>query len=474
MLNEFNLRAKKGISPLENYREYLLNRPKSSELNHYFLEEDPNKRLPSTINAIPDSSPIISESIELVAGDLDKGLTQALSTLQFNLRGGLKEIKSEINQLSNLMSWGFSNTVALQEITNQKLEEISELLRIPDQQKMRLYHIQEGLKFLKNALINDDPENEFFELSFKAFHKAIAIEETDYFSHFYLGFINMYSVRQLNPKQAILHLKEAALHAIAEHNFTGDTLSRVDLHLGERIKGYANRYQTIAAQAFLHIGRAYSLLEDYSQSVSYAREASNVIPDFTLSRYEEAKYLIFNGQSQLCIQILEELINDDRYLIIKVAKDLDLLAEAEIKQMLKRLTDYQKGLASNTERQMNELLSESEYSKVTPTYKKWYAKLGEDYLSLRQFNDETLQDRTWGLPNPVVHNRGYYEFLISKNRFRGNVIEAAKMEIKLLEKVSDVKKEVIRKERNRKRITYLFFVVAAFILFLIVRSCFTE
>lgn len=172
------------------------------------------KDINSTIqNVSKEQSLAIEESTNIVCGSLNSGfelLSDNLEEISFSIDA----LRSEVNALASVLGWNLSLIIEQQRITNLLLGDIAILLRIPDIQKERQYHIEQGIKFLKNAIY----DNDFYEDALKNLLEAEKIESTDYFVLHRIGLVYLYSLKHLNVEKAEAYFKKAAKYAIAETN----------------------------------------------------------------------------------------------------------------------------------------------------------------------------------------------------------------------------------------------------------------
>ena len=94
----------------------------------------------------------IQESTNAICGTLDTGfelLSDNLQDISYSIDG----LRSEVNDMASMLDWKLSLLIEQNRITNLLLGNIAVLLRIPDIQKERQYHIEQGIKFLKTQYL---------------------------------------------------------------------------------------------------------------------------------------------------------------------------------------------------------------------------------------------------------------------------------------------------------------------------------
>ena len=99
-----------------------------------------------------------------------------------------------------------------EKITNLLLENIGELLKVPDMEKERLYYIENGLKYFKNALNDED----LFSDALEELLKAEKLKKQDPFVLHKIGLIYLYAPKLINPQNALDYFSRAAKYSILE------------------------------------------------------------------------------------------------------------------------------------------------------------------------------------------------------------------------------------------------------------------
>ena len=96
------------------------------------IRQDLNNSTAAVCDTIESGFEIVSEHLREISYDI-------------------ADIRYEMNAMSSILHWGFTQTIEQHRISNLFLGNISLLLRIPDFQKERHDYIEKGLKFLKNS-----------------------------------------------------------------------------------------------------------------------------------------------------------------------------------------------------------------------------------------------------------------------------------------------------------------------------------
>lgn len=304
-----------------------------------------------------------------------------------------------------------------QKISNLLLENIAELLRVPDIEKERNHCIELGLKFFVNAQNDAD----LYSDSLEELLKAESLMKQDYFVLHRIGLIYLHSIKHINPKVALDYFLRAAKYASIEsdpkasrlvnvlkvektnprNNFfvceiilnkigiqhmdvirMVKELNRIDFNEakelienlpvsikkgisyndakmllneindigaeaeiysdGEKVnendfdkKNAIENIKLLAAESYEKAAFASYILGDFEAAVKYQSNAlkfdNNVEIQFSLAKYQARIKLI-----DLCIQNLDECIQEKPTMSLAVFKDLDLLNEPEVLALIDR------------------------------------------------------------------------------------------------------------------------------------------
>ena len=278
----------------------------------------------------------IQQSTNAVCGTLDAGFDLLSNDLQ-DISYSIGAIRSELNAMASMLDWRLSLLIEQQRITNLLLGNIAILLRIPDIQKERQYHIEQGLKFLKNAIFDSD----FYEDSLSNLIKAEQIEPTDFFALHRIGLIYMYSPKHLGLIKAEEYFKKAAKYAIAEsnagaivtNNFLADDVNRDFLEQTPT----SDAIKLQAAESYLFAGRSCYIQGKLIEAADLASKGFNLVPQLVEAGFMQAKALSANNNETEAAIVLEKVINTDRFYSLKTLSDLDLCPKPSIQTLLKKL-----------------------------------------------------------------------------------------------------------------------------------------
>lgn len=241
-------------------------------------------------------------------------LTEQLNAGVAQVNRNLVGINNNLIAINRTLSAGFSVLNIQLSAISSKLDSILEELRIPETQRERRYHIQEGMKYLAQA--TKDNDDLYFEDALDEFNKAISIESKDFFSHYYVGYIYMYSKEHLDIDKAIDHLRrfihyaKAALGTTSAKSLWDDGC--FNLSLGYYLKGMLpEAIQIISMQT----GDMEKLL---LQQVKFFSLGSDM-------------------DKQYAMQIVTKILNKNPYAIMLLLQDKDVLMNPNLPNHLNSL-----------------------------------------------------------------------------------------------------------------------------------------
>jgi hypothetical protein len=409
-------------SRMNQYRAYLQNHNYVNQIDNAIRETGEMNATVVAIqtrevhNAIQVSSERHREAIIQASNAISSTLESGFSDLTFSL----EEIKHGISRLSHLVGHGFSLLVEGQRITHQYLGQIQNLLRLPDSQKERVYHIEEGMKYLHNAF-KQGADSDFYQDAFDEFNESKGGEQKDikdFISLYYIGLIhlNSRSPQLLSPQKAESNFRKSARYYLAEHSVGGTNFSN---HLLQS----NNNFILGAAEAYLHAADACYLQEKISEAVELAKEAWKTLPELTKAGFMQSKYLAADNQVKEAVSILEKVIRTDRFLIKEVRPDFDLISKPEVIELIEKLrveavqeakAEYQlcsRGILPNS---------------IATSYLESVNKLiePETFLEAKEAIDLLLVSKTWTISSGAhITPEGQVLAEISSQGFTGSLIE---------------------------------------------------
>lgn len=278
----------------------------------------------------------IQQSTNAICGTIENGFELLSDNLQ-EISYGIGELRSELNDMASMLDWKLSLFIEQHRITNLLLGNIAILLRIPDIQKERQYYIEQGIKFLKNAIFDSD----FYEDSLNNLLKAEKIEPSDFFALHRIGLIYMYSPNHLALDKAEEYFKKAAKYAVAETNSGASvTTNFLTGDLNNKLSEQTPSNDSIrlqAAESYLFAGRSCYVQGKFKEAADYASKGFSLVPQMVEAGFTQAKALAANNNETQAAIVLEKVINTDRFYSLKTLSDLDLCTKPSIQSLLKKL-----------------------------------------------------------------------------------------------------------------------------------------
>lgn len=352
----FHYNAFSGESAASQWSRYLQTQSYVSDIGEIVAQ---NRRdLQATIQV---ASADQRQAFQQVCGTLEDGFREVSQHLQ-EVNCNISELRGEISAMASMLDWKLSLMIEEQRLTNQLLGQVVQLLRIPDSQKQRAYYIEQGLKYLKNAL-REGIDSTFFADALEGFRAAEQIERKDYITLNRIGQIHLYSRQHMNIAIAEDYFLKSAREALAEATAAGAPLyvarAKQLLAVGDKIAAIklvreatsmglseakdfvesglmhsASPHEAAAAEAYLYAGRACYLQQKLPQATGHAANAYRLAPEFLEAAFEQAKYLAANNQDDEAAAVLQVVIAKDRYFAVKTLTDADLGSKQTVLKLL--------------------------------------------------------------------------------------------------------------------------------------------
>jgi len=317
------------------YENYLQNTSYIADINDCITYN--NDSIKSLLHENNSTAQNINKGISNICGKLDTGF-ELLSNHLTEINSGIQNLSSEISALSSLIDWKLSALIEGQRITNNLLGNISNLLKIPDIQKERAYYIEEGLKYLKNALI-EQWDSDYFEEAYSAFNEALQREPKDYISLNKIGFIHLFSKQYLDFAKAETFFRKAFRYANAEATTGGTNFTNNLNPLNNDFKIKENMHLVICVESMLYCARACALQNKFNEAIQLTSDAYKKVPAFLNAAYETAKYYCIINDVEKALPLITEIIEKDRFQTIKIIGDPDLISKNEIISLLGELSE---------------------------------------------------------------------------------------------------------------------------------------
>ena len=230
----------------------------------------------------------------------------------------LQNINQSLRIMGSMIGQGFSLLSERLNATNSLLKNILDELRIPETQRERRFHIEEGAKYLAMALKENDKF--YYEDAIAEFETAIQIERKDFYSWFSLGFIYLRSVYHINIAKAVDAFERFVHYARAE------AIQRNNQSLKLKID-----------EAYLLMAEAKYLLQNPYEAIQLTERCES---NKEKALFMKVKYLSFmgdDGSQQRAADILRDMLHQNPFLSLQVLEDVDIIKNKWVVSMLNQL-----------------------------------------------------------------------------------------------------------------------------------------
>ena len=248
---------------------------------------------------------------------------QRVTNIQLGgIADSLHVMKRLFGTLFSVLETQLTTTIAL---LNDLLDEI----RIPETQRERRYHIEQGTKFLSMGIKYDSIF--YCEDAIDEFEKALQIDRKDFYSWYYLGFMYLRVPELVDLDKAKEALERFVHYARAEYERVkgGSLLGRID-------------------EAYMMLAEIQYLKMDSADAIQYLAKCSNMYAEKV--SFAKAKYLSATKEASNmseASEILKSLIEKNPYLSLQVLEDADLMNNSAVFNMLIAIADSTNANATN-------------------------------------------------------------------------------------------------------------------------------
>jgi len=259
------------------------------------------------------------------------------------VRNQLSYVNAGLNDLNDnieLVNRNIELQIEQQRIANLLLQDIVELLKVPDSEKERQYSIELGLKFFSKA----EKDIDLYEDALESLQKAEKLLKQDYFVLYRIGLIYLHATQLINIPLALDYFLRSAKYASVETN-TNDKLKSYlfnynlpKVNQTTSSSAEVNESNPFAAQAFEKAAFCYYLEGDFDKAIQYQEKAIHFFNSeknlFLLSKYQSRLNLNDEAKTNLINSIQ---LNPQMYDL--AFADLDLLSNNDVVKCLDNLKD---------------------------------------------------------------------------------------------------------------------------------------
>ncbi len=245
---------------------------------------------------------------------------------------------SDVNQTLGFLNRNMDIQIEQQKLSNLLLQNIAELLRVPDSEKERQHSIELGIKFFVNAKKDSD----LYADSLEELLKAESLMKQDYFVLHRIGCIYLYVEKFINPDKAFEYFVRAAKYASVESDPGAVRLANALTNnfntANSNLNNSEEQIGLLAADSYEKAAFAAYVLGRFEDAVNYQAKALKFDPD-PQNRFLLSKYQVRNSNIQDAIFNLSECIDQLPTLAIAAFKEIDLINEPEVIKLITEKND---------------------------------------------------------------------------------------------------------------------------------------
>jgi hypothetical protein len=292
----------------------------SSQMNHFNREiqiatgkisGEIAKHSANQISAIQESTRTIVGSLDKGFGKLSKQLEKGFYEVNANLSAincQLSELNMKMDHLSGLIDMKLSALIEQQRITNYNLEQIIVLAKIPEFQKERIYYLENGLKYLKNAQTNPRRYSDALD----CLKEAEKREKRDYLTLFNIGVIYLFSSENMDIAAAEDYFLRSADYANDE--IPEDSIRSTN-YIGNVKTNELKFIKNIASNSLYYASYSQYLLDKFEESIENSNRALEINPNLKECYYNNAVTYFQLSNEKGGIESISKLSDDHNYIL---------------------------------------------------------------------------------------------------------------------------------------------------------------
>lgn len=317
----------------------------------------------------------------------------AINRLGQSIGRGMNILSSQMSEINSTMTFINRNLdlqLEQQKLTNLLLQNIAELLRVPDSEKERQHNIELGIKFFINASKDSDLYQDALEELLKAELKM----KQDYFVLHRIGCIYLYVENHLDPEKALDYFLRAAKYASVEDKVNAvrlvNALTKNFNSFNSKLNDSTNEVGLLASDSFDKAAYSSYILGDFEGAVKYQSKVIK-INDSPVHRFQLAKYQARLGNTAEAIKNLDIAISSapSFFDLVSNMRELDLATEPIIQYLIgknERINSELLGLEDKW-RKLNSVESDSVILDLKSLINRSYEeKISKSKEYLRQLN----------------------------------------------------------------------------------------
>jgi tetratricopeptide (TPR) repeat protein len=396
---------------------------------------------------IQSSSKEQVNAINKVGHDIGKGLNilsyltiestnQTVNAIN-NLGAQIEDIFSKTNDSLTFINRKIDIQIEQQKISNLLLQNISELLRVPDSEKERQHCIELGLKFFVNA----QKDSDLFADALEELLKAEALMKQDYFVLHRIGCIYLYADKYINPEKALEYFKKAAKYSSVESDPKAIRLVNVLTtnfnSPNAEVNNSIEKLQLLTADSFEKAAFAAYVLGDFNEATLNQNKAFKYNPE-SKNQFLLSKYQFRNGNVTEALENLDQAIESNPHFFDAIVQlsDLDVAGEPQVAGLLQEKNnrinieiENQIGIAKKLKSNVSsEIASDLENLKIELLYSKKLLDLNkkkEELITVENKTKESFAQIDVQI-NRLLDRNQYRTFNESKRKYLINSLTELK------------------------------------------------
>ena len=236
---------------------------------------------------------------------------------------------SDINKSLIFLNRNIDIQIEQQKLANLLLQNIAELLRVPDSEKERQHSLELGIKFFVNA----SKDSDLYADALEELLKAESLMKQDYFVLHRIGCIYLYAEKFINPERALEYFLRAAKYASAEGDYKAARLASALTNnyntVNSNINNSEKQIGLLVADSYEKAAFSAYILGKFSDAVNYQSKALK-FNDTPQNGFLLAKYQVRNNDITEGIKNLNICIDKEPLYSIATFKEIDLINEPEV------------------------------------------------------------------------------------------------------------------------------------------------
>lgn len=254
-------------------------------------------------------------------------LEDRIATVGENICAGLSNIHQDLSALNRRADM----LIEQQRMTNLLLQNIAELLKIPNSEKERQQAITNGIRFLANAKIDSNLYSDALE----EFLKAESYQKQDYFVLHRIGCIYLYSDEHIDPIKAFDYFSRAAKYAKVESDPNAVRMANLLTNsintAYTQTMGSTNSILQLAADSYEKAAFAAYVANDLPKAIE-SQQKSNELQDTPQGSFFLSKYQAHENNMEASLPLLEQAIEGNPNMAAAVFQEIDMMVRPEIVQ----------------------------------------------------------------------------------------------------------------------------------------------